>query len=102
MPTNVGDTVRLYRRRKRNWGTGVIGLQGRYPSRCCYRLKERTAAVFCQELSTFQSGPAWYLVGRIHNKADLAAELTLITWEVGNDDQEVVAAARVYVRFLTR
>lgn len=53
-----------------------------------------------EELSTFFSGPAWYLVGRVRNTAEYAAELTLITWEVGGKDGQVLATAGGYITFL--
>lgn len=53
-----------------------------------------------EEVSTFYSGPAWYLVGRIRNTSEYAAELSLITWEVGREEKEVLAVAQGYVGFL--
>lgn len=101
VPTNVADTVQAVPAEETELGDRCDWAPGALPEPVLLPAEgEDSGSFFCQELSTFQSGPAWYLVGRIHNKADLAAELTLITWEVGNDDQEVVAAAQVYVRFL--
>lgn len=53
-----------------------------------------------EELRLFCSGPAWYLVGRLKNTGQHGAELTLVTWEVGGEDKEVLASAGGYVRFL--
>jgi hypothetical protein len=52
------------------------------------------------EARTYADGPAWYLVGRVGNRGQLAQELVRITWEVGNAAGEVVATAAGYINFL--
>ncbi|MGI6128957.1 MAG: hypothetical protein ACOYEO_02535 [bacterium] len=53
-----------------------------------------------EEVRTFCSGPAWYVVGRITNKATYASELTKVSWDVGNDQGQVLASSDGYVQFL--
>lgn len=53
-----------------------------------------------EELRTFSSGPAWYVVGRVKNRALLAAELIKISWEVGGEEGQVLATAEGYIQLL--
>lgn len=52
------------------------------------------------EVRSYSEGPAWYLIGRVHNEGELAAELTRVTWEVGDAGGKVLDTAAGYINFL--